>query len=411
MNKIRYVICLLFIGVCILLNLISPVYAQNLSSLLGISAGVGCCLDGSYTDVNQISAGVDRVQDLGTVNSVVDDKSVNFNSVNFDKGLSKYFPVVLDEEDPLYKLFGNDIVMSNVTDSVNVRKEPSEDAELVGKLYHNCAGKKLDTEGDWTKISSGGFEGWIKDDYLVFGEEAVNKARQVGSLMAVVNAETLRIRESADENSAVYGLLAQGEEITVIEDSGDWIKVAYSDDTEGYVAGEFVKLEYSIDQGESIAVIKAREEAEKARKEAERKEAERKAKKSSSVKANRTTNTVNTNNGGVAAKADDVTLLAALIQAECGREPYAGKLAVGAVVVNRARGRYGSIYNAIYAPGQFGPAANGKVAAYVAVGPSAECRKAAAEAISGVSNVGAATHFRNIRSNYTGIVIGNHVFW
>lgn len=39
----------------------------------------------------------------------------------------------------------------------------------------------------------------------------------------------------------------------------------------------------------------------------------------------------------MAASYDDVTLLAALIQCEAGSEPYEGKLAVGAVVVNRMR--------------------------------------------------------------------------
>ena len=51
------------------------------------------------------------------------------------------------------------------------------------------------------------------------------------------------------------------------------------------------------------------------------------------------------------------------------------------------------------------------VAKVYAQGPKASCVQAAQEAMSGVSYVGNATKFRNIRSVYTGIVIGNHVFW
>ena len=119
------------------------------------------------------------------------------------------------------------------------------------------------------------------------------------------------------------------------------------------------------------------------------------------------------NRGAVSCETSDVTLLAALIQCEAGRESYEGKLAVGAVVMNRVRsGSYpGSISSVINAPSQFPPATNGKVAAVIANGPSASCVEAAQAAIDGATNVGGATHFRAASSGQTGVVIGNHVFW
>ena len=51
------------------------------------------------------------------------------------------------------------------------------------------------------------------------------------------------------------------------------------------------------------------------------------------------------------------------------------------------------------------------VAKVYAQGPKAQCVQAAQEAMSGVSYIGTATHFRSIKSGYSGIVIGNHVFW
>ena len=104
-------------------------------------------------------------------------------------------------------------------------------------------------------------------------------------------------------------------------------------------------------------------------------------------------------------------MLAALIQCECNG-PYDAQLAVGAVVVNRAKAGYGSISNAIYAPYQFGPASSGKLAATISSGAiSASARQAAKDAISGVSNVGGARYFRNVKSGHAGVVIGNHVYW
>ena len=105
--------------------------------------------------------------------------------------------------------------------------------------------------------------------------------------------------------------------------------------------------------------------------------------------------------------------MAALIQAEAGTQPYEGQVAIGNVVTNRLiTGKYGnSIYSVIYAKSQFGPAGTGQVAQIAAAGPKASCMQAAQDALNGVNYVGTATHFRNIKSGYTGLVIGAHVFW
>jgi len=112
------------------------------------------------------------------------------------------------------------------------------------------------------------------------------------------------------------------------------------------------------------------------------------------------------------ANGNEVVLLAALIQAEAGNQPYEGKVAVGAVVMNRVRSGRGSIAEVIYAPGQFGPASNGTLDRYLA-GPSASCMQAAQEAIGGYTNIGNYTRFRraNVDMGPNSIVIGAHVFY
>ena len=76
--------------------------------------------------------------------------------------------------------------------------------------------------------------------------------------------------------------------------------------------------------------------------------AEEAAKKAEEEKAKRTKNL-----GAISASTDEVTLLAALIQAESGNQPYEGQLAVGAVVMNRVRsgGYPNSIQGVIAQPG------------------------------------------------------------
>ena len=381
---------LLMIAVFLFLIQTIPVQAADIDDISGLKAGAEIVLSTSSPKSETTTSGELVEQAEGEAASSVSEPKAETVAESVSESATEF---VAESEIPGYE--GKEIAMAKVNDSANVRVEPNEEAELAGKLYKGCVAEITGEEGDWTQIKSGNLSGYIKNDYLYFGDEAEQIAKEEGKLTAKVTTDTLRIREEADEDSSIYGLLGKGEEIEALEDDGDWVKVCYEDETEGYIASDYVSLSYEIDQGETVEEIEEREETEKKKK----------------IEASRTTETTTTNSGAVAAQTDDVTLLAALIQCESGWEPYEGKLAVGAVVVNRARGRYGSIFNAVYAPGQFGPAASGKVAAVVAMGPSASCMQAASDAINGTTNVGAATHFRNVRSGYPGIVIGNHVFW
>lgn len=290
------------------------------------------------------------------------------------------------------------IVMANVKNSVNVRAEANEDSEKVGYLYADCGGKILDRQSGWTKVKSGELVGWVKDEFLIFGEKADAMANELGNLVVTIKADALRVRKAPNEGAEVYGMIAKDDELEVIEDMGGWLSVEYDKKT-GYISKEYVEAEFRVDYGETVEAVKKREEKAAAEK-AKLAEAAAKAK------------TVE-NRGAVAADVSDELLLAALIQCEAGNQPYEGQLAVGAVVMNRLRsGAYPNTINGvIYASGQFTPALNGKVDRTIAKGNvKASCIQAAQEALAGNSNVGAAMHFRRAGKR-EGIVIGNHVFW
>lgn len=283
------------------------------------------------------------------------------------------------------------IVMADVNDSVNVRMEPSEDSERVGKLYKDCGGYIIEYTDEWTKIESGELVGWVRNDYLMFGDEAETEAESVGSFQATVVADSLRVRKDASMEAGIYGLVAQGEVYEVIEEDGEWIVIDF-EDANGYVNSNYVEINYHIDSGETMEQIEEREAAERA--------------------AAREANRIQLYETYVASDVSEVQLLGALIQCEAGNQPYEGKVAVGAVVMNRVRsGAYpDTIYGVISASGQFSPAGNGALTRRLQNGVSESCLQAAQEAISGYSNVGDATHFRRVGA-HEGIEIGGHVFW
>lgn len=152
---------------------------------------------------------------------------------------------------------------------------------------------------------------------------------------------------------------------------------------------------------------KRRKEKQKklaAKKAAEKKAAEEKAKKEAAKKyaasKNKKTN----------ANVTERELLAALIYCEAGNQPREGKVAVGAVVINRMNSsKYPNTMRAvIYQRGQFGPAITGKLDRTLAGGnvPQA-CYEAADAALAGENPIGSALYFGC--GNY-GKKIGAHWF-
>lgn len=110
----------------------------------------------------------------------------------------------------------------------------------------------------------------------------------------------------------------------------------------------------------------------------------------------------------------DRYLLANLIYCEAGGEPYAGQLAVGAVVVNRV---LSSVYpdtvtGVIYQNKQFSPVGSGRLALALAENRATPaCYKAADEAMAGQTNVGNCVYFRTPIEGLSGISIGGHIFY
>ncbi|MBQ9360985.1 MAG: cell wall hydrolase [Lachnospiraceae bacterium] len=115
----------------------------------------------------------------------------------------------------------------------------------------------------------------------------------------------------------------------------------------------------------------------------------------------------------VSVGAGDRDLLAAIIQCEAGGEPYAGKIAVGAVIMNRVRsGAFpNTIAGVVYQPMQFQPVRSGRLAIRLSEGANSECYKAADEVLSGANNIGNCLFFRTVVPGIKGTVIGHHVFY
>lgn len=193
-----------------------------------------------------------------------------FSAITGDRKATQHF----SEEE---KGFMN-LVIAQVNDYVNVRSGPSEEFEIVGKLYNNSVGDLLETEGEWYKIKSGNCTGYVKGEFCVTGEEAVELAKQVGTRMARVTTTTLYVRAEASTDSEVLGMVPMDDELTVSEELDGWVKVSV-EEGDGYVSTEFVSLYTDFVRAES----KEEEEARLAKEEAARKAAREAARKAAAA--------------------------------------------------------------------------------------------------------------------------------
>ncbi|MGN1024539.1 MAG: SH3 domain-containing protein [Lachnospiraceae bacterium] len=177
------------------------------------------------------------------------------------------------------------LVVSTAADYVNIRKEPSEDAEIVGKLYAKSVGTVIapaDANG-WVEITSGSVTGYVRSDYVATGSTAKELADAVGTQNAVVTTETLRVRAAASEDSDVISLIGQGQTYEILGEENGWYKVN-TDDGEGYISADFADVEVQYPEAVSIAEEKAQEAAKKAEEAQKQSEAEQAAKAQSAAK-------------------------------------------------------------------------------------------------------------------------------
>lgn len=154
------------------------------------------------------------------------------------------------------------LVIADVNDYVNVRSLPSEDGEIVGKLYDNSVGHFIEEENGWYKITSGSCTGYVKGEYCVTGQEAIALAKEVGVRIATVNTTTLKVREEANLDSSVLGLVPIEDELVVTEELDGWVKVDIEEGF-GYVSTDYVDLSTEFVEAESKEEEEARLEKER----------------------------------------------------------------------------------------------------------------------------------------------------
>ena len=137
----------------------------------------------------------------------------------------------------------NSIAMTNddtVETGAVIRKEANADSDAAGYLYRGAAVKVLDKGEEWTEVQSGRVSGYVKNEFLTYGEEAKGLAAHYGEQGVVANWNDVNVFSRKDGGASVAGTVNDGTVLGMVQDNGHWIAVQQSADSAGYVSEEDV---------------------------------------------------------------------------------------------------------------------------------------------------------------------------
>ena len=138
-----------------------------------------------------------------------------------------------------------------VTDSVNVRKTSSTEADVVGILTKGTEVEILEElNNGWTKISHANGPVFVKSDFVKVDAAATNTSNSTANQgQQTVSAkkgkviDTVNVRKDSSIEATIVGILNKGTAVDVIEqlDNG-WTKIKHADG-EAYVKSDFVEVQ------------------------------------------------------------------------------------------------------------------------------------------------------------------------
>ena len=77
----------------------------------------------------------------------------------------------------------------------------------------------------WNKIKSGGVQGYIKQNYIKSGNDAMALVSAVGRLVITSKCDALNVRENASTDASILYQISKNEELDIVSVSKDWIEV------------------------------------------------------------------------------------------------------------------------------------------------------------------------------------------
>lgn len=159
-----------------------------------------------------------------------------------DKSGDLEFANATEEEKQIVAQYKNLGICQTESGNLNIRETPDTEGALCGKLPNNAACDIIGDNNGWYHIVSDEIEGYVKSEYIVTGDDAIQLAYDIMEKVAVVTADSLRVRSEMNTDSEIITSIPNGEKVTVAEEYDDWIALEIDDEV-GYCSKEFVDIQ------------------------------------------------------------------------------------------------------------------------------------------------------------------------
>ena len=137
----------------------------------------------------------------------------------------------------------NQIAMTNddtVSTGINIRSAANSDSEVIGYMYSGGAAWVINKGEEWTEIYSGGLTGFVRNEYLVYGDEVKGLADYYGVEGVSTTWDDVKLFGSEGNAADVIGSVDSGSSMILLQDNGHWKQVQSGADNLAYVSEDDV---------------------------------------------------------------------------------------------------------------------------------------------------------------------------
>ena len=220
----------------------------SMEAAAGLTAGVSNDLRASEAESLDVTAGVTNQLYDSSVVAVTPNQVGTVGQSTEGTSTATNAEKQKDETFCGYKKLG----IAAVTEgNLNVRAHATTESKAVGKMTKHAACEILGKKNGWIKVKSGKVKGYVKSDYLVTGDKALEIAKEEVIKVATVNTTTLRVRDKATEDSPILSLVGEGEDLVIEAEKNGWYKVEV-DDQKGYISGDYVDISEKLPTAQSV---------------------------------------------------------------------------------------------------------------------------------------------------------------
>ncbi len=137
----------------------------------------------------------------------------------------------------------SEIAMTNddtVSTGINIRSAADADSEVIGYMYSGGAAWVINKGEEWTEIYSGGLTGFVRNEYLVYGDEVKGLADYYGVEGVSTTWDDVKLFGSEGNAADVVGSVDSGSSMILLQDDGHWKQVQSGADSLAYVSEDDV---------------------------------------------------------------------------------------------------------------------------------------------------------------------------